>query len=264
MTAIPLLIAIPILMWVTQSLTLQRCGLPIRWRLSNKDAPRQVRTVGRIVTQISLVSVIIAYPLLIGSPVWKHYESQFPPDATRWQAVQGAAMAILVLAGLLLVWLACERIEIQVRHHAKRWGRRLLLLIPSAIFGAVVEECVFRGIVQFDLARSGLASVPSVLLSGTIFAAAHYVRSAKRKWTVFGHLALGIALATAYAVTHNLWLATGIHAGGIFVILGARPFIRYRGPAWLTGESIFPFAGIPGIVGLVVLTLIILERFAIP
>lgn len=264
MIALALLITIPILMWFTQTVMLRRCGLPVRWRLSNKDAPRQVRNAGRIVTQLSLVAVVLAYPLLIGVPAWKHYADQFPANETAWRALEGALMAIAILAGLMLVWLACDRIEFEVRHAHRRWIRRLLLLVPSAIFGALVEECVFRGVLQFDLLRSGVAPHTSILIAGSVFAAAHYVRSVKRKWTVFGHLALGIALSSAYAATHQLWLATGIHAGGILIILGVRPFIRYRGPAWLTGESIFPFAGVPGVVGLTLLAWIVTEKFTTP
>lgn len=261
MIALSLLIAIPCLMWLAQTAMLRRHHLPIRWRLSNRDAPRQVRTVGRIVTQGSLLLVVVIYPLLIGDSIVGHYARLFPLNDAIWEAIEGALMAILILAGLLLVWLACDRIEIEVHHERRRWIRRLLLLIPSAAFGAVVEESVFRGVLQFDVLRSGATPAQSIAIAGSVFAAAHYVRSVKRKWTVFGHLALGVALSAAFAATHNLWLATGIHAGGIFVILGARPFVRYRGPAWLTGESIFPFAGIPGILGLTMLTLIVVRWY---
>ncbi|MCB9855562.1 MAG: CPBP family intramembrane metalloprotease [Phycisphaerales bacterium] len=261
MIALSLLIAIPCVMWLAQTAMLRRHHLPIRWRLSNRDAPRQVRTVGRIATQAGLVSVIVLYPLSIGAPILGHYAHLYPRDASVMDAVVGALMAIVILVGLFLVWLACGRLEIDVHHERRRWVRRLVLLIPSAAFGAIVEESVFRGVLQFDLVRSGVSPVPSIAIAGAVFAAAHYVRSVKRKWTIFGHLALGVALSAAFAATHNLWLATGIHAGGILVILGARPFIRYRGPAWLTGESIFPFAGVPGVFGLAMLTMIVIMRF---
>ncbi|HPF40972.1 MAG TPA: CPBP family intramembrane metalloprotease [Phycisphaerae bacterium] len=264
MIALSLLIAIPCLMWLAQTVMLRRHGLPVRWRLSSRDAPRSVRTVGRVVTQLGLLAVVLLYPALIGESIWTHYAGLFPADGTARGAIDGALLAILILSGLLLIWLACDRIEIDVRHERRRWMRRLLLLIPSAAFGAFVEECVFRGVLQFDLLRTGASPAQSILIAGGLFAAAHYVRSVKRKWTIPGHLALGIVLSAAFVATHNLWLATGIHAGGIFVILGARPFIRYRGPAWLTGESIFPFAGVPGVMGLALLTVIVIWRYGIP
>ena len=264
MIALLTLMAIPVVMWLAQSAMLRYHGLPVRWQLSSRDAPRSVRLVGRIVTQAGLLGVLLAYPWLIGASVRAHYAGLFPWDESAVHSIRGALMAILILVGLLLVWLVCDRIDIEVRPSRKRWLRRLILLIPSAIFGAVVEECVFRGAIQYDLARSGVSSGAEIVIAGAVFAAAHYVRSVKRKWTIFGHLALGILLSTSFATTRNLWLATGIHAGGIFVILGARPFIRYKGPAWLTGASIFPFAGIPGIVGLMILTWIVLTRYALP
>ena len=65
---------------------------------------------------------------------------------------------------------------------------------------------------------------------------------------------LGLLLAIAFLRTGTLWLPVGLHAGGILMIMGTRPFMRFRGPAWLTGASIFPFAGVVGIVGLGILT----------
>lgn len=264
MIALSFLLAIPIVMWLAQSATLRYHQLPLRWQLSSKDAPRSVRIIGRIVTQSALLAVILVYPWLIGESISVHYGALFPQDGTFVHSIQGALLAALILVGLLIIWLAFERIDIEVRQSRRRWIRRLILLVPSAIFGAVVEECVFRGALQYDLARSGASPGLAIAITSIVFAAAHYVRSVKRRWTLFGHLALGILLSTSFATTQNLWLATGIHAGGIFVILGARPFIRYKGPAWLTGASIFPFAGIPGIVGLAILTTIVLTRYANP
>jgi hypothetical protein len=37
--------------------------------------------------------------------------------------------------------------------------------------------------------------------------------------------------------------------------MGVRPFIRYSGPAWLVGASVFPFAGALGVTALLLLIL---------
>ncbi len=92
------------------------------------------------------------------------------------------------------------------------------------------------------------------MLGALIFAGAHYVRAVKRRWTFPGHVLLGVLLCVAFLRTGSLWLPMGLHAGGIFMIMGIRPFVRYRGPAWLTGASIFPFAGVIGMAGLLLLT----------
>ena len=87
-----------------------------------------------------------------------------------------------------------------------------------------------------------------------IFAAAHYVRSVKRYWTFPGHVALGALLCAAFYWTGNVWLSFGVHAGGVLVLMAVRPVVRYTGPAWLVGASIFPYAGAVGIAALVLLT----------
>lgn len=258
MTAITLLAGVPVLMWLVQSILLKAHGLPLRWRLSNQDVPDIIRTAGRITTQLGLLSVILLYPSVIGSDIATHYAALLPRDQTiRFFAV-GAATAILILALLFIIWLEYDCVVVDIHGKPRKRMRRLLMLIPSSLLGAVAEEFVFRGVIQFDLARSTtLPPMAIITLAAFLFAAAHYVRKVKRYWTFPGHLALGILLCVAYSATGNLWLPLGIHAGGIFVTLGVRPYLRYRGPAWITGASIFPFAGAPGIAGLLGLAAII-------
>jgi membrane protease YdiL (CAAX protease family) len=100
-----------------------------------------------------------------------------------------------------------------------------------------------------------------VALSTLVFAVAHYVRKVKRRWTFAGHIMLGLLLSVAFHQTGNLWLAIGLHAGGNFMILGTRPLITNRGPAWLTGASIFPYAGAAGVVGLGILTAFVVTHY---
>lgn len=111
------------------------------------------------------------------------------------------------------------------------------------------------------LLASWMPQTLAVGLSVIVFAGAHYVRSVKRRWTIFGHLMLGLLLCLAYLETETLWLPLGLHAGGIAMIMGTRPFVRYRGPAWITGASIFPFAGVAGIAGLGVLTAFVASAY---
>ena len=137
-----------------------------------------------------------------------------------------------------------------------------MLLLPTAVFGAFVEELLFRGVVMRDLLRD-MPSAPALAvgIAVVVFAAAHYVRPVKRRWTFPGHLMLGLLLCVAFLRTGSVWLATGFHAGGILMIMGTRPFFRYRGPAWITGASTFPFAGAVGMVGLAILTVFVASRY---
>ncbi len=99
-----------------------------------------------------------------------------------------------------------------------------------------------------------LGTIPAVVIGTIVFAGAHYVRRVKRHWTFPGHLALGMMLCVAFACTDALWLPLGLHAGGILIIMGLRPLVRYVGPPWMVGASIFPYAGLVGVIGLTILT----------
>lgn len=256
MTALLLIALAPIAMWLVQSALLARCGLPIRWRLDADGAPPIVRTGGRIATQVILLAVILGYPLLKGSSPLEYYGSLLPSDRS-WSFAHGAAASSLFLCALFLAWIASDLLRVEVHHSRRKWIRRLVLLPATALFGAFVEELLFRGVVMADIMESALVSgTPwaAIAISTLVFTVAHYVRAVKRRWTVGGHLALGVLLSVAFLRTRALWLPAGLHAGGILLIMGIRPFVRFRGPAWLIGASIFPFAGAAGIIGLVMMT----------
>lgn len=262
MTAIVLLVCVPVVMWLVQTALLRRAGLPVRWTIDAGNAPRAVRTGGRVATQACLVGVITLYPLLVDRGPLEYYSALLPARAALDFAL-GAASAALCLSVLYLAWIAGGGVEASVHQSRRRWMRRLLLLVPTACFGAFVEELLFRGVLMADLLRGGTAG-PALATTTMVFAAAHYVRSVKRRWTIVGHLMLGLMLSVAFLRTRNLWLPAGLHAGGILLIMGLRPFIRYRGPTWLTGASIYPFAGAAGLAGLAILTIFVWHYHAGP
>lgn len=265
MTALLILAAIPIIMWLVQSTLLVANGLPVRWRLDSREAPPIVRTAGRITTQFCLLGVVVLYPLTQDQGVIEYYTTLLPRSRTSLQFVQGFAASTLFLCLLFGAWLATERLEIDVHHSRKKWIRRLVMLVPTTVFGAMVEELIFRGVVLADLLKTPwIPSWLAVAIGVVVFAGAHYVRTVKRRWTFPGHLMLGLLLCIAFVETRTLWLPMGLHAGGIFMIMGLRPFVRYRGPAWITGASIFPFAGVVGIAGLVVLTGFVIRQYGVP
>ena len=253
MTALLLLALVPVIMWTVQSVLLRAAGLRLRWRIDPSEAPTHIRAAGRMTTQFCLFAVIACYPFLRQASILDYYRQWLPNNRTAYQSLEGAAAAVLCLALLYLVWLATDRVQIKTHFSSKKLIKRLTLLIPTALFGAFVEELLFRGVVMADLLRTPAAAPIAVPASALVFAAAHYVRAVKRRWTFPGHLALGLVLGLAFLRTGALWLPMGIHAGGIFMTMGTRPFFWYKGPAWLTGASIFPFAGAIGIVGLAVL-----------
>lgn len=261
MTALLLLLGVLGIMWLAQTLLLLWQGVPTRAGIDHRDVPRVLRTIARIITQLALLGVILAYPALQGRKVIDYYRSLLPIELAG-QFIHGLAVSVLFLCLLFLAWVLTDQLQIDVHQSRRRWGRRLALLLPTAVFGASVEELLFRGVLLADLLRSMPHPQTLALAIGTlVFAAAHYVRRVKRWWTLPGHLMLGLLLCLAFVRTDALWLPIGLHAGGILVIMGTRPFVRYRGPAWLTGASTFPFAGVVGVVGLAILTAFVIGRY---
>lgn len=265
MLALLLLLWVPVVMWLAQSVALKCLGWPLRWRIDSRGAPRKVRTTGRVVTQMALLAVIGIYPLLIHRTPWAYYAELLPGTPVANQLLQGAAASILFLCLLYAAWLLSGCLRIEVHQSPRRWGRRLALLVPTALFGAFMEELMFRGVLMADLLRSNPEGrLVAVGATALIFALAHYVRAVKRRWTFPGHVLLGILLSVAFLQTGTLWLPIGLHAGGILMIMGTRPFFEYRGPAWLTGASIFPFAGLFGLAGLLILIVFVWTRYGVP
>ena len=214
----------------------------------------------RAVTYAALTAVLVGYPLLRGRTPWDYYAAFFPLGPRPTELVFGVAAAVLYLTLLYLAWLLTDNVRFAVRHDARRLVRRLAAVPLTAALVALVEELLFRAVLLAGLLESFGPRVALPLGAG-LFAAAHYLWPVKRYWTFPGHLALGALLCVAFYLTGALWLSLGLHAGGVLVLMAVRPVIRYTGPAWLVGASIFPYAGVLGIVALGLLTLNLWQRF---
>ena len=266
MIVLALLLAIPITVGLVQNALLGAAGRPWRWQIGGHGLPDWIVTVNRVTTNIGLLGVLVGYPLLRGVGPLAYYR-QTLPLAPAWRDFSwGLGAAVLYLSLLYLAWLQAGLIRCEIRHKAGRLVQRLALVPLTAVVAAFVEELVFRGALLrglLDDLRAGLpagtaptvATSVAVLLGALVFAAAHYMRAVKRYWTFPGHVMLGLLLCVAYVHSGSLWLPLGLHAGGILVLLTLRPFVRYQGPAWLTGASIYPYAGVVGVAALGLLTL---------
>lgn len=253
MHALGLLVAIPIATWLSQSVLLARAGLPVRWQISPADLPRRLKRANRVITNIALLAAILVYPLLRGQSPVAYYASFFPLGERPLELARGAAAAILYLALLYLAWTATGNVHFRAHSDAKGLARRLAGAPLTALLAAGVEELLFRAVLLVGLLESFRPSI-AIPIAVVVFAGAHYVRRVKRYWTAMGHVALGTLLCVAFVCTQALWLSIGLHAGGVLVLMSVRPFIRYTGPAWLVGASVFPYAGAVGVVALVLLT----------
>ncbi len=255
MLALVCLLAVPAILWIGQSALLLAAGRPLRLRISAEELPRGIRAANRVVTNVAFAAALLGHPLLRGESPVEYYRQFFPLAGARpAEALFGVAASVLYLALLYLAWTVTDNVRFRVRHTAGRLLRRLAGVPPTAVLVAVVEELLFRGMLLAGLLETLDARV-ALPIGVAAFAGAHYIRPVKRYWTFPGHVALGILLCTAFVLTKALWLSIGLHAGGVLVLMGVRPLIRYTGPAWLVGASIYPYAGVVGVAGLLLLTL---------
>ena len=89
-------------------------------------------------------------------------------------------------------------------------------LIASAVFPAVSEEMVFRGVLFRWLEEFG-GSWVALLVTSALFGAAH-LANPNASWVAAVGIALeaGVMLGAAYMLTRSLWLPMGLHAAWNF------------------------------------------------
>lgn len=253
MLALALILLVAATMWVAQTLSLLSVGRPVRLCIDHGDLPRWLQGANRVVTNAAFAAVLLAYPAFRGESPLHYYGRFFPLGDRPAELAHGIAAALIYLGLLYAAWLFTGNIHLRVQSHPGRLIKRLMGVPFTAVIGAGVEELLFRAMLMAGL-MEWLGTIPAVVIGTIVFAGAHYVRRVKRYWTFPGHLALGMMLCVAFACTDALWLPLGLHAGGILIIMGLRPLVRYVGPPWMVGASIFPYAGLVGVIGLTILT----------
>ena len=162
------------------------------------------------------------------------------PGAGKREARFGALLGggvLCLLFGAYLVFGVCR---VRITPDLPRLWRTVGGFIPLAIAVGLLEELVFRGfILQHLLACSkGLA----VLGSSALYAVVHLKAAALDAavwYELVGLFLLGGVLALSYLLTHQLYLAVGLHA---VLAYGARVnklLIEFTDPslAWLVGTS---------------------------
>ncbi len=254
MLALGVLVAAGGLMWAGHALASSVAGRSSRSGMTSERTSKGLKQTKRVITNVSITAAVAAYPLMRGAEPLTYYGGLLPLDGRAWACLQGFFAAVLYMGLMFLGWVATDNLRFRIRHRPGRLASRLAAVPFSAALGALTEELLFRGMVVADLLDS-LGAVPAVAIGALVFAGAHYLRRVKRYWTFAGHLVLGGLLCATFVWTRALWLPIGLHAGGILLTLGTRPFVRYTGPAWLVGASVFPYAGAVGMLALVLLTI---------
>ena len=129
--------------------------------------------------------------------------------------------------------------------------------LAAAFAAAVLEELLLRAVL-FRILEQVSGTTIAVVVSAAVFGLLHGLNPGATPFSTAAiALEAGVMLALAYALTRNLWLAIGIHAGWNFTegsLFGAavsggseaHSLVRasLSGPTWLTGGSFGPEASV--------------------
>lgn len=249
---IPAVLAI---LWVVQTILLAIVGepkfaLPLRHGSQNPV----VRWGMKIALQLSLLGVLFGFPAIIGEdPIGYHRDRLHPANFTMLAVI--IATAVLSMTPMFILNTSLGWVTVTSKYKTataiRKVARSLLTPLPLAF----VEEAVFRGLVLDQLLRAMPGQVGmsvALILSAVIFASVHFLRAQKRVLLpAIGLFGLGMILGSAYIIGgYSYWLPVGIHAGGVLFIQVSRPFVVYKGPAWLIGYASYPICGLFGLTSM--------------
>ena len=213
-----------------------------------------------IVDAVAVVGLFLAYKLVI-----RHLGDDKRDELPAAGAVRETAIGLgwgFGLFGLIVLGAAALGVY-RVEGYGGASGL-LPALVANALFPAVSEEILFRGII-FRWIERFAGTWAGLVVSSALFGAAHLANPAAT-WTstIFIAVEAGVLLGGAYMLTRNLWLPIGLHAawnftqGGIFGVpvsgLPDNGLIdsTLRGPEILSGG---PFGLEASIIALVVATI---------
>jgi membrane protease YdiL (CAAX protease family) len=234
------LIAIVVTTGIISKVFIQPLPLPLRHNLL------------MVINLSSAVALLIGYSLVV-----RLMEQR---DATEIglrkgapQLLMGALLGTGLMSAVYLVLWALGRATFTSGNGLD--GLLGALVVMFAV--GVLEELLLRAVLFRIVEQMGGTTV-AVLFSAVVFGLLHAVNPGAALWSSAAiALEAGVMLALAYALTHNLWLAIGIHAGWNFAegsIFGARvsgtseahSLVKssLSGPDLLTGGGFGPEASI--------------------
>ena len=194
---------------------------------------------------LAVLLMVLAYKLMI-----RHLGSIKRDDLRIVGAARQTLIGIGAGAGVFALAVAVAAIAGVYRVDGEGSTRELLLaLVTAALFPAVSEELVFRGVL-FRWIEEFSGSWSALLLTSAFFGAAH-LGNPNSSWVAAVGIAFeaGVMLGAAYMLTRSLWFPMGIHAswnftqGEIFDIpVSGTPVhglltARLSGPPLLTGNG---------------------------
>ncbi|GGD33511.1 CAAX amino protease [Microbacterium faecale] len=150
-------------------------------------------------------------------------------------------------------------------------GSALAVQVGVMAVAATTEELAFRGVL-FRIIEERAGTWAALVGSSALFGALHLINPEATLWGAFAiAVEAGGMLGAAYVVTRSLWLPIGLHFGwniaesGIFgtVVSGSTASSGLlegvtSGPTLLTGGAFGPEAGLPAVLGCLVVTTVLL------
>src|SRR5262249_23053089 len=137
-------------------------------RISSSGLPKQLKSINRVITNASLASVLILYPLLRGQSPVAYFGSLFPLGRHPLESLHGYAAVVLYLSLIYLAWVVTGNIRFELRSSPGKLLGRLATAPFSAVLGATIEELMFRGVVLASLMQT-FAIKPAVIIGTLIF-----------------------------------------------------------------------------------------------
>lgn len=123
----------------------------------------------------------------------------------------------LVLASVLVVGWVVGAPEDPIAHDTLRQmagqpltGWSVVMIALVTIAGPVIEETMYRGLLQETLRRVGLQAWPAIALASVVFALAHV--SIVAPHALIGLFVLSLAFGWSYERTGRLWAPITLHA----------------------------------------------------
>lgn len=234
--------------------------------------------------------VVLVLVLLLLAPAYKlsgmrgRADFGIPPRKDGWGlfakgvVVAAASMLMTYGIGLFAGVYAPAQLDSGV-------AAELIKIIIGMLLIGVIEEILFRGFILNAL-RKSLGPVAAVLLSSALFAAVHFIKPAEPADTdqwysglqLFSNLfakvgdtfwpevctlfCMGSVLATLSLWTRSVYLAIGLHAGWVWIMMLFRLFTENQGRlVWLYGSGEWISKGWVGpIMALAVWTVVFLTR----
>lgn len=209
---------------------------------------------------------------------WSNYGLIFNQQAAR-ECLWGVALAALAMGIIFLVEYAAGWVTVTGwgwQHH--RPDESFIIWLGGYLFFMIIvsfwEELVFRGYQIVNLSEGfnfpgftpRQAVMAAVLLSSIVFGVMHALNPNAGILSTLNITLAGAMLAFPFVITGRLALSIGLHIGwnffqgGIFgfPVSGVRARnslaqIDQAGPAWLTGGSFGPEAGLLGLAGLTII-----------